>query len=45
MFDDVDVARARLSLMLSGLKLEKLLINHEAQFISWRICATSGKAV
>ena len=31
--------------MLSGQKLEKLLINHEARFISWRICATSGKAV
>jgi hypothetical protein len=25
--------------------LEKLLSNHGAQFISWRICATRGKAV
>ena len=24
----------------SGQKLEKLLSNHKAQFISWRICAT-----
>ena len=45
LFDDVDVARAHLSLMLSGHKLEKLLINHEARFISWRIFTTSGKAV
>jgi hypothetical protein len=28
-----------------GRKLEKLLSNHKAQFISWRICATSGKAI
>jgi hypothetical protein len=26
-------------------KLEKILSDHEARFISWRICATSGKAV
>ncbi len=30
---------------MRGQKLEKLLSDHEAQFIIWRICATSDKAV